>query len=129
MRSYERPLTEDLEHGIVEFFLRMNLAFGDSMDYDWDRKECHDMRRSENVLINDCLEEHVSSNLKEWVKDLALELQNEVFENGSSKFYETFFTESEISCENCVMYPRHQISVSKNDGVFVSFISHRFVVG
>lgn len=79
VRDYERDLPDNLRDGIIKFTMNMNLAFGDSIDYDWERPECHDMRNSDNVLIEDLLIDSVMMDLRAYLYGLGKEMQKDEF--------------------------------------------------
>lgn len=97
VRDYERGLPDSLRDGIIRFTMNMNLAFGDSMNYDWERPECHDMRNKDNELIEDLLIDGVMMNLRDYLYGLGKEIQkDECSQNNDRFYYQTYFSETEM---------------------------------
>lgn len=98
VRDYERGLPDSLRDGIIRFTMNMNLAFGDSMNYDWERPECHDMRNKDNELIEDLLIDGVMMNLRDYLYGLGKEIQeDECSQNNDRFYYQTYFSETEMA--------------------------------
>ncbi len=130
VRDYERDLPGNLRDGIIKFTMNMNLAFGCPMDYDWDRPECHDMRNRDNELIEDMLIDGVMLDLRGYLHGIGEELWKDEFSQNNERFYyKTYFAETEMEYEQTEIVSRNQISISSDGAVFVSFLSHRFIIG
>lgn len=77
VRNYEKDLPGNLRDGIVRFIMNMNLTFGETFDYDWDRPECHDMRNKDNELVNCLFMDHVMTDLLNCLQEFGEDFQKE----------------------------------------------------